>query len=1430
MPSPPFDVNATEVAQYIRYNSCDRRFRLEYDDMSAAKKTVPFFNKFINPLDPVLQEKGRERENQWANQLETQGFDNINKKYPGKGISQTQRRGIKQAEKIHWSDLIDILKNISKGDPVFAREVVIEDSVGVFNVQGRIDFVVLDWNNNKPSLRIVEVKNSRKERTNQRIQIATYELLINNLVSSSVRIGSGSNKVRKEEIEYVVGRLTKNNNQIQNIINIDSANLRQEKEDVKNLLKSGGHLESVLTTSKQNIQNLDYQLEPKCDKCKFDVHCFGESGRDQRLELLGLGPSEIEALNQAGTSNAGITDIDDLASINLSSQIAKDIRQSDNIRQDVGRLKRKAEARLETLPGGASNSGYEVQQTHTESDGILPEHCIDGEDLIRVYLDVNYDYVEDRVVSLAAHITKSGWHISTDFKKASTPTDQDSDDEIEEEYTPDTDLKEMEPKPYTTPRKKKKRPYSNYNFDPIVEYIPTEWTGNQAVDDGMESNMIANFIRKIRQKIQNVATNEEEFVHFYLWAENEMEHLVDACARSSSNLLSDLRELLGCREPTEQLIYSSVRREIDRRYSMGWTGRGLIVASDLKWFGHRYHWVREVNGNKEKLNNIFRQNLFDYVSSRYIDNNGDWTHPSNSQAQEFRFELRSRFYDSLPIPYMHSLWGTLPKPNQITKQRKREAVKRFHRVSDETLEAYLGARTHALRWLEERCAKKNSDIVKKKIDVSQLPNRNRKVNNCAVTAGDFLLLDHHSRKSEWIGNRLEPLSHQVSMGEAVVIDDGLIPKNEDNTLNLSMDFSNVSISKSDFKKRTNLDEESFVHLSVTRRDVDKGPSIKQLTKTAYVGPVKKIDWSSGKIEMEVLPTNNIQSPFLMSSNPVYAGSNHKILSTTFSNPPDKFILTESISDYPSKTSYRRIRKRVGSHAYNWFDPMGPSLPNGPKIDTYHKAVAEYAVTTYKVDPSNTLNTSQAKAVTDGLDSRVQLLLGPPGTGKTTTSALAVLTRIWFGKSEGDVVLVVGSTHRAVNELLNSIDEHISDFRSHSKTKPGKDLGKVECVKVVSDMSQSSGVNNNVEVVEYGGNSPKFKKKRKNGILILGGTTSSIIQEIEDLSNNKTWGKPSGPFLANELIIDEASMMKYPHFLASCSLVNKEARVLVVGDHRQLSPIVARDWEEEKRPSIQKYEPHRSAFESVRSLKTNYNLPDEKIIANELDYTHRLEQIIQSLIRPLYLHLDDVDLSGKTSNLPFKPSGNKPPIPSLWEPDTGLFLIRHNENRSRVSNLTEVELIDDVLDSAPTNIDDDSVAIITPHTAQKAQLKDKLTSKYSNIIKTIDTVEKLQGGEAETVIVSATASDKTAISNYEDFILDLNRANVAFSRAEKRLIVLCSETLMDYIPPELENYESSLLWKTLRRICSDKVGNVNVSNYSADILAPDKSVKEVQDVL
>src|SRR6056297_586367 len=82
---------------------------------------------------------------------------------------------------------------------------------------------------------------------------------------------------------------------------------------------------------------------------------------------------------------------------------------------------------------------------------------------------------------------------------------------------------------------------------------------------------------------------------------------------------------------------------------------------------------------------------------------------------------------------------------------------------------------------------------------------------------------------------------------------------------------------------------------------------------------------------------------------------------------------------------------------------------------------------------------------------------------------------------------------------------------------------------------------------------------------------------------------------------------------------------------------------------------------------------------------------------------------------------------------------------------------------------------------------------------IYSVEKFQGSDREVIIASVGLSDQDQLAAEEEFIYDVNRFNVLTSRAKKKLIVVCSENFLEYMPEDREILQFS---GKMRKYCYD----------------------------
>src|SRR5262249_11915681 len=108
---------------------------------------------------------------------------------------------------------------------------------------------------------------------------------------------------------------------------------------------------------------------------------------------------------------------------------------------------------------------------------------------------------------------------------------------------------------------------------------------------------------------------------------------------------------------------------------------------------------------------------------------------------------------------------------------------------------------------------------------------------------------------------------------------------------------------------------------------------------------------------------------------------------------------------------------------------------------------------------------------------------------------------------------------------------------------------------------------------------------------------------------------------------------------------------------------------------------------------------------------------------------------------------------------------------------------------------EGVGIVTPHRAQRSLvvrlLKAAFPSTNPDLIDgAVDTVERFQCGERHFILISFGAGDPDLISDEEAFLLQLERTNVAISRAKAKCVVLISDELISHLPQDKRVIQTS----------------------------------------
>ena len=414
------------------------------------------------------------------------------------------------------------------------------------------------------------------------------------------------------------------------------------------------------------------------------------------------------------------------------------------------------------------------------------------------------------------------------------------------------------------------------------------------------------------------------------------------------------------------------------------------------------------------------------------------------------------------------------------------------------------------------------------------------------------------------------------------------------------------------------------------------------------------------------------------------------------------------------------------------------------MDPVRRSAVEEAVTLLRPE----LDASQRDAFAGAMAwSPVTLVQGPPGTGKTH-----VLARIVSAlAADGKRVLVTAYTHRAVNHALRKIAEADPSLAvvKAGKHSAGEDL-RGSTVSAV----------------------PSLRRLRPEGAVrrVVGATVLGL---------RSAWDEGSFDFV----VMDEAAQV--PLAYAPCALLCAP-RYVLVGDHRQLGPIVqGRHADPFAGRSV--FEHLAPAYPPVL-LRTTYRMNEGvNAFPSAAFYGGRLSP------------------SRDTASARFErvPGG---PFDTLFDPELGavVALVRHEGFRTRSEPEARV-VAAIVLDRIVRQRGDPrDVAVVSPYRAQLRLIRTLVQRGIAEAsarvpLPIIDTVERIQGQERDLVVVSLAASDPDHLAGEAaSFFYSGNRLNVTVTRARTKLIVVASPLAFEAFPRSYGGLADAERFRRLRR--------------------------------
>ncbi|KAJ5823300.1 hypothetical protein N7447_005640 [Penicillium robsamsonii] len=417
---------------------------------------------------------------------------------------------------------------------------------------------------------------------------------------------------------------------------------------------------------------------------------------------------------------------------------------------------------------------------------------------------------------------------------------------------------------------------------------------------------------------------------------------------------------------------------------------------------------------------------------------------------------------------------------------------------------------------------------------------------------------------------------------------------------------------------------------------------------------------------------------------------------------------------------------------------------------------------YTISDSGNLNVDQRQAINKVMSAKdYALVLGMPGTGKTTTIAHIIRALVAQGKS----VLLTSYTHTAVDNILLKIrDDNIRVLRIGATAKIHPDVQEFADLAAIPKST--------IEELK-----DSYEMPQVVATTCLGVNHNIFNQRIFDYC-----------------IVDEASQITLPVCLGPIRMART---FILVGDHYQLPPLVQNKAAQEGGLDVSLFKLLSDAQpNSVVNLEHQYRMCEEIMsLSNTLIYSGRLkcgtpQVAARSLVIPninalAKFHVEDFSHAPSQSQPEICPGTPSSPcwLQDLLTPSAKTCLVNTDPigpaaleiaQGNRVVNHMEVFLCTQLVESfIACGIPARNIGVITFYRSQLSLLRQSMR-RYTPELE-MHTTDKFQGRDKEVIILSCVRSN--AENNVGELLRDWRRVNVAFTRAQTKLLVVGSRSTL-----------------------------------------------------
>jgi hypothetical protein len=1414
----PLSISPTDVSQFIRLDQCQRYLRLRLHERLRGNRFLRDYDVAPQSIPPILSRSGAVFEASIEREAAA--------RFPTTHFSADQRKAADTRN--NNQDLCTVAASLEAGTTHVLFQARLQAPLGTWKLTGDVDVVRLERSHDgRLHILIADMKSSTASKVEHRLQVAFYHDMLQAILAEQ--------EILHEPISLAIvyrGPAAEDDT-------ADEAFLGGQRAAAERLLgTSTGYLEPIddadayvqsvhdLVTGPQSLagrvlaapfESIPFHLSYKCDGCLYNELCMKQAAEADDLSLL----PHLNGQDKRALRRHQVVTIGALAHL-------KDIRRKGSVLADGEIQDRTAlvpapgeEQRVQDLattwPVGPrldelvhrarryrnwkrEDIDYLKHIPHRGYASVPYSGPDQNPNLVRVFIDVQHDYLVNRVYMLGALVIGN---------EGGSP-------------------------------------------NPARRRSIVELAAGPPAEPETEANLLQRWIARTLEAIVEIAAPDPEGkrrapIHLFFINNFAQRTLLDALGRHMTSVFGTtaIFDFVTQIAAFDSALVTHLETEIRRGKNYPMLCQSLqSVAAFL-----RFDWNAGT-----PYRDLFRTRLFDYLGR--FENSAL---PDDDPARIDWYTRRSRFNSQIPLEYVYAAWSELPLP----EPDKTDEFADYRAATTELLTGFHARRLEAMEHVVSDFDG-NRYTTLSIFDLPELETFTEKAGSLAEALLEFVVIERHVEMAEWKAARLAPPEQRVLSGSTLIVryceedqDAGVAEANRDNRERVALTDTimdairrekpnaNKGAMSPDQKHATQWSQRGMT-FRLRVETGEAGCSLDEALRLSTLRAPGRFILNPRLATDSRLPVNE-RVPYTPTAKSMLWGMrvelNRLVVDRDAEGKAVRAFAEISVPNQPSSGPWAQgfifggreepfeqgtlytIDDDINSYTGYWALKVAEGLVNGGEN-------AMYAILDNQERPAPTWPEAAAKAqrrFLDGLDALdaagalhdfehgkrdfignhggtpLLMVQGPPGTGKSYSTAFALFARLQGAMAAGiDFrILIACNTHSAIDVLVENLRTAKEKLEKESKEHPGifAQYFDARLLGVPLFRFKPKGT-------VHPGITPVAAKEtgKPNPIDILAASRWAIFAATPGGQYSlikDQWGNKNlfGHGLAHCLVLDEASQMGMPDGILASLPLAQNGSVIVVGDHRQMPPIVSNDWATEPRRTFQEFKAYESLFESLLLKEP------PKISFEESFRLHR--DMAEFLRREIYVR-DNINYhSNRVKVLPERTFGDSF-LSAVLDPAHPIVVIIHEEADSQLENAFEQQLMVPLL---ATLVDPTlyglgprhGLGVVVPHRAQRAALQDGVhdLNEYDEatgdlLLSAVETVEKFQGDERDVIIYGATESDRDYLIVAGKFLYDPRRLTVALSRAKEKLILVASRSVFELFSTDEETFQNAQLWKNLLR--------------------------------